>query len=504
MIEQVLNILQYKPGTQFVFTHYAFWVFFAFVLIGNALLYKKSALRNTFLFLCSLFFYYKAGGFYFGLLLLSTIIDFSIGLLIEKSQRKLTKQLWLILSLCSNLGLLAYFKYSYFINHVLHQFTNTQFSIHNYYASFINVISNAHLDVSDIALPVGISFFTFQTISYSVDVFRGKIKAVRNIIDFGFYVSFFPQLVAGPIVRAKEFIPQLHNKYVLSNKWFWWAIWLIMAGLFKKMVFSNYLSINLVDRVFDSPMMYNGLELIMGAYAYTLQIYCDFSGYTDIAIGIALILGFRLPTNFNLPYKAASITDFWRRWHISLSTWLRDYLYIPLGGNRKGRWRQSINLLITMLLGGLWHGAGWMFVIWGGLHGLALLIDKLLSSAKQGFGFKIPKVIGLFVTFHFVVITWTLFRSPDMETFSLFWYRIFSTTFSHYPVHKILNTYSFSIFLILLGYILHWFPSELNKIIKLNYIKSPLILKLLFILMMTIIVYQFSLIDIKPFIYFKF
>ncbi len=503
-MQWVSDILQYHPDTHFVFTHYAFWVFFAVVLAGNALLYKKSILRNTFLFLCSLFFYYKAGGYYFGLLILSTIIDFSIGLTIQKSKHKITKKLWLILSLCSNLGLLAYFKYSYFINHVLHQFTNTQFSIHNYYAAFTNLLLNTQLDVSDITLPVGISFFTFQTISYSVDVYRGRIKAVRNIIDFGFYVSFFPQLVAGPIVRAKEFIPQLHRKYILSKKWFWWAVWLILAGLFKKMVLSNYLSINLVDRVFDAPMMYNGIELILGAYAYTLQIYCDFSGYTDIAIGIALILGFRLPTNFNLPYKATSITDFWRRWHISLSTWLRDYLYIPLGGNRKGKFRQSANLLITMLLGGLWHGAGWIFVVWGGLHGLALLMDKILARTMQKVHFKIPKVIGLIITFHFVVITWTLFRSPDMETFNLYWYRIFSTTINQDSIPNLLNSYAFPIFLMLFGFILHWFPSELSKLIKYSFIKLPLLLKLSFVIVMIIIIYQFSLIDIEPFIYFRF
>ena len=210
------------------------------------------------------------------------------------------------------------------------------------------------------------------------------MEPVRNIIDFGFYVSFFPHLVAGPIVRASVFIPQIYQEFKLSKHEFSHALYMISKGLIKKIIISNFIALNLVDRVFDAPSIYSGFENLLAIYGYGLQIYCDFSGYTDIAIGVALILGFRLPVNFNSPYKAKSITDFWKRWHISLSQWLRDYLYISLGGNRKGKIRTYLNLMITMLLGGLWHGASLRFIIWGGLHGIGLVINKIWNSIFKG------------------------------------------------------------------------------------------------------------------------
>ncbi|SMO51734.1 D-alanyl-lipoteichoic acid acyltransferase DltB, MBOAT superfamily [Saccharicrinis carchari] len=502
-MELLLSLLRHNPNASFVFTHYLFWLFYGIVLFGNALLYKRSVLRNAFLFVASIFFYYKAGGYYFFLLLFSTLVDYSIGIGMGTASKQGLRKLLLTLSLFVNLGLLAYFKYSYFIADLLQQTTGIQLHVANYFSVFTNALFNANLDVEHILLPVGISFFTFQTISYSVDVYRKRIEPVKNILDFGFYVSFFPQLVAGPIVRAWEFIPQLHKKYVLSEKRFWLAVWLIMGGLFKKMVISDYLSVNLVDRVFDAPMMYSGVELLMAAYAYTMQIYCDFSGYTDIAIGVALILGFKLPDNFNLPYVATSVTDFWRRWHISLSSWLRDYLYIPLGGNRRGLVRTGINLMITMLLGGLWHGAGWLFVIWGALHGLALLFEKLIFAGIKNTRFKIPGFIGFLFTFHFIVGTWIVFRSPDVETLQLFFIRLLSA-FSIYDMAKLFNSYSGVLLILFLGYMIHWLPSELERLLKWKLVKANIIVKILAVVIFGVIIYQFSLLDIKPFIYFRF
>ncbi len=502
-MENLLRILRYNPNTEFVFTHYLFWLFFGVVLLGNAVLYKKCILRNSFLLLTSLFFYYKVGGLYFFLLLISTFVDFFIGLGLGFFQKKAMRKGLLILSLFVNLGMLAYFKYFYFLADVVSQISHTQIHVVNYFSVFTNSLFNTSYDVSTIILPVGISFFTFQTISYSIDVYRERLKPVTNIIDFGFYVSFFPQLVAGPIVRAREFIPQLYHKHILSNKWVWWAVWLIIGGLFKKMVISDYLSVNLVDRVFEAPLMYSGVELLVGAYAYALQIYCDFSGYTDIAIGIALILGFRLPENFNRPYMATSLTSFWRRWHISLSSWLRDYLYIPLGGNRMGKGRQGINLMITMLLGGLWHGDGWLFVIWGGLHGTGLLIEKTIVRFLSHYNLKIPKFIGFLLTFHFVVFTWIVFRAPDFNMFSLFLIRI-KTAFSIYSLQELFYSYSNVLALLLLGYMLHWLPVELKRISKVSLIKAPFFIKLIILVTFSLIIYQFSLFDVKPFIYFRF
>ncbi len=297
----------------------------------------------------------------------------------------LKRKLFVATSVFINLSLLAYFKYAYFFTDLFNSAFNTDFEVINLLAEWTNNLFGSSFNISQIILPVGISFYTFQTISYTVDVYRKKLKPVKNIIDFGFYVSFFPQLVAGPIVRAAEFIPQLYQKFKLTKQEFGHAIFLILNGLVKKMLISDYISINFVDRVFDSPLSFTGFENLMAVYGYSIQIYCDFSGYTDIAIGVALFLGFRLPINFNSPYKAMNITDFWRRWHISLSSWLRDYLYIPFGGNKKGKTSTYINLMITMILGGLWHGASLRFVIWGGIHGFGLVIHKLWVKLNLSF-----------------------------------------------------------------------------------------------------------------------
>ena len=232
----------------------------------------------------------------------------------------------------------------------------------------------------DIILPVGISFFTFQSLSYTLDLYRNRIRPVERLVDYVFYVSFFPQLVAGPIVRARDFLPQIFRADFVSRAMIGEGLFLIISGLFKKAVISDYISINYVDRIFDNPLLYSGIENLLGVYGYALQIYCDFSGYSDMAIGIALLLGFRFNINFDSPYKSATITEFWRRWHISLSSWLRDYLYISLGGNRKGKLRTYVNLMLTMLLGGLWHGAALQFVLWGALHGVSLAIHKAMMA----------------------------------------------------------------------------------------------------------------------------
>lgn len=503
MLEYLSHLFKYNPNSDFVFTHYLFWIFFGVVLLGNALLYKKSVLRNLFFFLISLFFYYKAGGYYFLLLVFSTFVDYFIGMGIGYAKNKGARKLLLLMSLLINLGLLSYFKYTYFFSDILSRVTGETYTVVNYFSAFTNAWFNTRFEVNQIILPVGISFFTFQTISYSIDVYRRRIPPVKNIIDFGFYVSFFPQLVAGPIVRAWEFIPQLYKEYHLSKKWFWRAIILILGGLFKKLVISDYLSVNFVDRVFDSPMMYSGFELLLGAYAYAMQIYCDFSGYTDIAIGVALILGFRLPENFNRPYRATSITSFWRRWHISLSSWLRDYLYIPLGGNRRGKVRQGINLMITMLLGGLWHGAGWLFVCWGGLHGIGLLLEKLTMTIFKKYRIVIPKFIGFLFTFHFVVFSWIIFRSSDINSPGLYLMRIKSAFFI-YQNDQLLMSYSRILLLLFLGYTIHWIPLRFMRVVQIYLIKSHIVFKLLLFITFCIILYQFSLFDVKPFIYFRF
>ncbi len=373
---EILPYLTYDPGKPMLFNSKVFLIWFLAFYGGYLLLKRQTNWRLIYTLGFSLFFYYKSSGLYFVLLILSTLIDFTLGHYIHNASSKSKRRAYLILSLCANLGLLAYFKYT------------------NFLIGSFNSVVGTNFAFQSIFLPVGISFFTFQTLSYSIDVYRGKLIPLTEevtdmksffsrLLDFSFFVSFFPQLVAGPIVRAADFIPQIRKPLQLSESNLGRALLLIAGGLFKKAVISDYISINFVDRVFENPALYSGFENLMAAYGYAIQIYCDFSGYSDMAIGLALIMGLRLPENFRLPYQSDSIRDFWRRWHISLSTWLRDYLYISLGGNRKGGLRTYVNLMLTMLLGGLWHGASWVFVIWGGLHGLALAIDRALEQAGK-------------------------------------------------------------------------------------------------------------------------
>jgi len=498
------NILTHllSQSDLFLFTHIAFWIFFGVVLLFSSLMQKNRFLRISFLFLASLYFYYKTGGYFFSLLVVSTITDYTIGLLLDKIKPQWQRQLLVGLSLLINLSVLAYFKYTYFVLDIYSSITNTRIIPFDYLAQAMNQWFGSSFNIDSITLPVGISFFTFQTISYTIDVYRKELKPVRNIIDFGFYVSFFPQLIAGPIVRAKTFIPQIYRKTILSEKWIWWAITLILGGLFKKMVISDFISTNFIDRVFQHPIAYSGLEVILSVYAYALQIYCDFSGYTDIALGVALLLGFRLPKNFNHPYKAISLSDFWRRWHMSLSSWLRDYLYIPLGGNQKGKLRTLINLMITMLIGGLWHGAALKFVIWGALHGIGLAFNRLLNYIFKQSG-PIIRVFGWFITFHFVVLTWIVFRIDSWQNAQIMLDRIVRA-FMPVNMINILSPQPYLFTLILIGFIIHWLPDNFRRNLKLRYIKSPIWLKILLASLMLYIIYILHQKTLIPFIYFRF
>jgi len=330
---------------------------------------------------------------------------------------------------------------------------------------------------------------------------------LNNLLDYAFYVSFFPQLVAGPIVRARDFIPQIRRPLFVSQEMFGRAVFLIAGGLFKKAVISDYISVNFVDRVFDSPMLYSGVENLMAVYGYALQIYCDFSGYSDMAIGIALLLGFRFNINFDSPYKSASVTEFWRRWHISLSSWLRDYVYISLGGNRRGKFRQYLNLIITMFLGGLWHGAAWNFIFWGMLHGVALAFHKALRSllgrekTYQSQGWR--RVLAIIVTFHFACFCWIFFRASDFSTALSVLSQIF-TNFHPGVFTQLILGYSAVFALMLLGYTLHFLPQSLELRTQQLVTRMPLLLQALLIVLVAFIVIQVKTAGIQPFIYFQF
>ena len=503
------GVFIYSGDEPMLFTRLYFWGFLFLLLLFYALVYRRSSFRNAYLLVMSLFFYYKSGGYFFSLLVFSTIADYALGHLIYRSKTAGGKKLFLSTSVFINLGLLAYFKYAYFLTGIFNNITGSNSDVVNFPALFYNNITGASADISVIILPIGISFFTFQTISYTVDVYREKLKPVDSITDFGFYVSFFPQLVAGPIVRAAEFMPQLYSRFKLTVREMGHAIFLIISGLVKKMVISDYISANFVDRVFDNPLSFTGFENLMAVYGYSVQIYCDFSGYTDIAIGVALLLGFRLPVNFNSPYKAVNIADFWRRWHISLSSWLRDYLYIPIGGSRKGGIRTFANLMITMLLGGLWHGASMKFMVWGGLHGVALAGHKIFRKIFPGSG-KVQKppagiyrFISIFATFNFVSLTWLCFRSETLQDMNDMIHRILYSFGGEY-IPGIMAAYGKVFSLMFLALFIHWLPAGLKEDIRGIFIRSSSMIKIFIIVTTVFIIYQVKSAGIQPFIYFQF
>jgi len=434
------------------------------------------------------------------MLVVSALADFFIGKAIHRSQAINRKRLWLSLSIFINLGILFYFKYAYFFSDLLSAVFGHEFVVTNYLALFWNSLSGGGLDIHQIVLPVGVSFYTFQTISYSVDVYRGKVKPVRSVVDFGFYVSFFPQLVAGPIVRAASFIPQLYQKYSLTQRQVWHAAFLILGGLIKKMVVADFLAVQVVDKIFQSPSVYSGVENLLAIYSYAVQIFFDFSGYTDIAIGVALLLGFKLPVNFNAPYQAVSLTDFWRRWHISLSSWLRDYLYIPLGGNRKGKVRTNINLLITMILGGLWHGANLRFLLWGAYHGLLLVIEKILPFKSHGEG---KLWIRRILTFHLVALGWVFFRAASPGVGLSMLKQIF-TSFGGASIGNLFSAYGLSVTILILSLLFIVLPVGWIENFRGKFIAWTYLLKIIAIILVLLMIYIFQSTESLPFIYFRF
>ena len=420
-------LFSFDSAHPLLFTQFYFWAFFALVFAGFSLIHSKPLLRNAYLFFVSLFFYYKTSGLFLILLLFVVTYNYFAARALRRA-RPGWKTFWVVLSVVVDLGVLTYFKYAYFLADFLNDLFGLSIQVRDVLGELGNALTGTTaFRVDAIILPVGISFFTFQAISYIMDVRRGKIEPLRKFLDFGFFLTFFPQLVAGPIVRAPEFFPQLYKPYNLSRRWFGIAVFWILNGLIKKLALADYLAVNLSDRVFGNPLLYTGFENLAALFCYSLQVYADFSGYTDIATGVAMLMGFYLPKNFNSPYKAENAQQFWRRWHMTLSRWLRDYLYIPLGGNRNATWgsyiiifaiaiigsflsgswwvaitvavitiaivlygwlrpesrkmlRTHVNSMDTMLLGGLWHGASWNFMIWGGLNGIGQIVYKIWTK----------------------------------------------------------------------------------------------------------------------------
>lgn len=484
-VSKALALLDYNAASPLLFNSGIFLLLFCAFLFVYAFIHHLVRVRIWVIALFSLYFYYKCSGWYLVLMMLTTVAGYGAGLAIHHAKQKGWQKFWLIGSVILFLGLLGYYKYF------------------NMIVTGLQQAGVRGLSLTEIFLPLGISFYTFELISYVVDIYKKKTEPLKNPMDFVFYISFFPHLVAGPIVRPDELIPQMFQKITILPKDFGRAVFLISGGLVKKAIISDYISINFVDRIFDNPTLYSGVENLLGVYAYTLQIYCDFSGYSDMAIGIALLLGFRLPDNFNVPYLSTSVTEFWRRWHITLSSWLRDYLYIPLGGNRKGAFRQYVNLFVTMLLGGLWHGASLKFVMWGAMHGTALAIEKLFLSIVKFKRNPLTKVTGFLLTFHFVALCWVFFRASSFDV-AIELLRQIATKFNGYLALQVVTGYKEVFVLILLGYLLHFIPKRADEKIEKAITWSPLPAKAFVLVVVIWCVIQVKSAEVQPFIYFQF
>lgn len=534
-----------------MFTQLFFWLFFLSVLIIYSFVYKVSKLRTIYLLAVSLFFYYKTSGVFVSLLLFTICSDYYWGKRIKKTDSLFRRKIFLTISVLLNLGLLSYFKYAYFFTETFNTIAGSSFPFFNHFAQFSNTFFSTHFSVDKLILPVGISFFTFQSLSYTIDMYRNKIEPVENIFDYGFFVCFFPHLVAGPIVKAHDFIHQIYQPYRLTKFEFGAAFFWIINGFCKKII-ADYMAVNFIDRIFDNPNFYTGLETVIGIFGYSLQIYMDFSGYTDIAIGLALILGYRLKANFNSPYKATNTSEFWKRWHISLSSWLQEYLYIPLGGNRNGTigsyvslviislflvllsgklWiifcliifaialfilayffkgiKQSINtninLMVTMLLGGLWHGSSWLFIIWGGLNGLGIVVHKLwmkISPFKNSTS-TFAKIMFMFATLSFISFTRIFFRSSSLQIVDSIFDRI-SNHFGLELFFEIVEGYKIVFTVIAIGYLIHWIPEKFKIKYRNWFAAQPLLVMGVIGLIAVFSAYQFMSGEMQPFIYFQF
>ncbi|QAU33434.1 MBOAT family protein [Janthinobacterium sp. 17J80-10] len=388
-----------------LFYELKFIIPFAFILLLYTQLQRKA--QNYLILFAGYLFYGMWDWRFLSLLLITTALDYSAGYLIDLCKPGSNKRkLYLALSMAVNLGMLSYYKYMNFFAESL--------------AHLLNVPIPANSFVANVILPAGISFYTFQSMSYVIDVYRGHIRAERNFVDFAAFVSYFPHLVAGPIQRADVLLAQITRDRELTLPGFFLGCRLFMFGLFKKLVVGDNVA-KLVDPVFSNPQSFDSITLLVAAYAFSIQIYCDFSGYTDMARGVSKMMGINLTLNFNYPYFATSIRDFWTRWHISLSTWFRDYLYIPLGGNREGETRAIFNLFVTFLLSGLWHGAGWTYILWGAYHGTLVAIEHYCAKRRLGrWAQNMPVLLKMVITFHLVVFGWILFRVTSLAQFGMY------------------------------------------------------------------------------------
>lgn len=479
------DIFTYTEGQPMLFSSGTFWVLFLVFIPLYSLLKRRLWQMIVFVVAFSFYFYYKSSGVFVVLLFATSLFDWLLSRLLVRLTSVTARKICVACSLIASLGILGYFKYA------------------NFFMWNISAMVGANFQPLDLILPVGISFYTFQSISYIVDVYKGRVAPTHTWLEYAFFLSFFPALVAGPIVRADYFLPQIRENRHATREEAYTGLWLIILGVVKKAVIADYIA-QYNDLIFQSPTGYSGFETVMGIIGYTMQIYCDFSGYSDMAIGIALIMGFRLAQNFNFPYKSQNLTDFWRRWHISLSTWLRDYIYIPLGGNRKGTRRTYINNFATMLIGGLWHGAAWKFVFWGAMHGAGLAVHKASRPWVDWLGSSWPvKAFSWLLTMTVVALLWVFFRA-DTWTDSWLIIKNAFTDFSFDYAVPFASARMLWLIMMLVIIVAHALPTNFWGKATAAFVRSPWIVKLLIFVIVVQLVIELQGEDVAPFIYFQF
>lgn len=494
-LKQVLLFDQHNP---LLFNTGAFLLLFVGFLLIYQAIRRWQNLKLIFVILFSLYFYYKSSAQYCFILLGVCVSDYVLGNIIGRVKSRAWKRLFVAFGVGLDVGMLVYFKYFNLIYETFAGITGTDF------------------DPLNIVLPAGISFFTFRSISYLVDIYRGDMPPARNFLQYTFFLTFFPPLLAGPVVRARDLMPQIQSNPIATRAMVSEGFFLIMAGLVKKVIIADYISQGFVDRIFENPSLYSGIENLMGAVGFTLQIYCDFSGYSDMAIGLALLLGYRFKDNFQSPFKSRNPTEFWRRWHMSLSFWLRDYVYIPLGGNRKGKLRQHANLMTTMVVGGLWHGASWLYLVWGAYQGLLLSCHKMLKSvmpkrspeSKPWMG---ATLFNVFITFVLTVIGFTIFRMAYFheslaDSAVRMGSMVSAITDNFHPevLPQFVSAYLFVVIAIVGGLMMHFAPASWTDALKRRYAAVPLVVQAIILAIILFLVIQTRQSELVPFVYLQY
>ncbi len=545
---------QYGQGFAIGFTSMQFWLFFLIAMIGLALTQKNHLMKTIFFTVIGLFFYFKTSGASVLILIFSILLNYFSANSIFKAKTEKLKKVIMILAVVLNVLVLAYFKYAFFFTESFNAMFHTDIKALNYFAQWTSGFTGKGSLVDRIIVPAGVSFFTFQSISYVVDIYRKEIEPVKNFFEYSFFITFFPHILMGPIARAKDFIPQISRKYYLDKDDFSWSVIQIVKGLIKKLVLADYIANHFVDKVIDTPEAYPGFLGIIAMWAYSLQIYGDFSGYTDIATGVARLMGFKLFQNFDSPYKAINVADFWRRWHRSLGAWLRNYLYIPLGGNKTGGWgtyistfciflfllfitqwyalifiyvgitcfyllgilvipnftkyvHRDLNLLITMVVGGLWHGPSVNFVVWGTMNGLALVLYnhwKKVSPYENNTS-KLTHFWKIFITFNFITFTRIWFIMQDngapMDFLDHIWNHF---EFSGETFLKVLSTYQAVFIIMLCGFVVHWLPKKIKNWWEDRFAKMPMYAQALSVALIILMIYQAVSDESRGFVYFSY